>query len=87
MEKWLSAGGQCANLGHVNAVRVYNDCDLAEIAVYDCFFQFRVLILFSVFIYSVSQKKSSLRTCGNFSKTDGNFSTKFYVPIVHSYLR
>ena len=38
-------------------------------------------------IYSVSQKKSSLRTCGNFSKTVWNFSTKFYVPITRSYLR
>jgi len=38
-------------------------------------------------VYSVSQKKSPLRTCGHFSKTDGNFSTKFYVPIVRSYLR
>jgi len=27
------------------------------------------------------------RTCGNISKTAGNFSTKFYVPIMHSYLR
>jgi len=38
-------------------------------------------------IYSVSQKKSPLRTCGNFSKRDGNFSTKFYMPIVRSYPR
>jgi len=39
------------------------------------------------YTYSVSQKKSPLRTCGNFSKTAGNFSTKFYVPIMRSYLR
>ena len=32
-------------------------------------------------------KKSPLRTCGNFSKTIGNFSTKFYVPIRRSYIR
>jgi len=32
-------------------------------------------------------KKSLLRTCGNISKTAGNFSTKFYMPITHSYLR
>ena len=32
-------------------------------------------------------KKSPLRFCGNFSKTVGNFSTKFYVPIVCSYPR
>jgi len=32
-------------------------------------------------------KKSPLRTCGNFSKTVGNFSTKFYIPIMCSYLR
>ena len=38
-------------------------------------------------LYSVSQKKSPLRTCGNFSKTLGNFSTKFYMPIMRSYLR
>ena len=38
-------------------------------------------------LYSVSQKKSPLRTCGNFSKTDGNFSTKFYTPIVRSCIR
>jgi len=37
--------------------------------------------------YSVSQKNPPLRTCGNFSKTVGNFSTKFYMPIMHSYLR
>jgi len=36
----------------------------------------------------VSQKKISPppRTCGNFSKTVGNFSTKLYTPITHSYL-
>ena len=33
------------------------------------------------------RKKSPLRTCGNISKTAGNFSTKFYTPIMHSYLR
>ena len=33
-------------------------------------------------IYSVSQKKSTLRTCGNFSKTVRNFSTKFYTSIM-----
>ena len=32
-------------------------------------------------------KKSPLRTCGNFSKTVGSFSTKFYTPITRSYLR
>jgi len=31
--------------------------------------------------------KKTLRTCGHFSKTVGNFSTKFYVPITRSYLR
>jgi len=31
--------------------------------------------------------KKTLRTCGNFSKTIRNFSTKFYVRIVRSYLR
>ena len=35
---------------------------------------------------SVSQK-IPLRTCGYFSKTVRNFSTKFYVPILRSYLR
>jgi len=39
------------------------------------------------FVYSVSQKKSPQRFCGNFSKTVGNFSTKFYAPIVRSYPR
>ena len=40
------------------------------------------------FIYSVSQKKPPIpRTCGNFYKTVGNFSTKFYTPIRRSYLR
>jgi len=37
-------------------------------------------------IYSES-KNPPLRTCGNVSKTVGNFSTKFYVPITGSYLR
>ena len=37
-------------------------------------------------IYSVSKKNPPLRTCGNFSKTAGNFSTKFYMPITHSYI-
>jgi len=38
-------------------------------------------------LYSVSEKKSPpLRTCGNFSKTVGNFSTKFCMPIMRSYL-
>jgi len=37
-------------------------------------------------LYSVSQKNPPLRTCGNFSKTFGNFSTKFYVPIIRYYL-
>jgi len=38
-------------------------------------------------VYSVSPKKShSLTTCGNFSKTVGNFSTKFDMPITYSYL-
>jgi len=32
-------------------------------------------------------KKSPLRTCGIFSKTIGNFSTKCYMYITHSYLR
>ena len=32
-------------------------------------------------------KKSLLRTCVNFSKAVGNFSTKFYVPIMRSHLR
>jgi len=27
-----------------------------------------------------------MRTCGNFSKTVGNFSTKFYTPIMRSFL-
>jgi len=36
--------------------------------------------------YSVSQKNPPLRTCGNFSKMVGNFSTKFYMPIMRSYL-
>jgi len=40
-----------------------------------------------LWIYSVSQKKSPLRTCGNFSKTECNFSTKFHMPIIRSYLR
>ena len=34
-----------------------------------------------------SKKSPTLRTCGNFSKTVGNFSTKFYTPITCSYLR
>jgi len=34
-----------------------------------------------------SKKSPSLRTYGNFSKTVGNFSSKFYMPIMHSYLR
>jgi len=33
------------------------------------------------------KKIPSLTTCGNFSKTVGNFSTKFYVPIMRSHLR
>jgi len=38
-------------------------------------------------MYSVSQKiPPTLRTCGNFSKMVGNFSTKFYMPITRSYL-
>jgi len=37
-------------------------------------------------MYSES-KKSHLGTFGNFSKMAGNFSTKFYVPIMRSYLR
>jgi len=37
--------------------------------------------------YHVSQKKSPLRTCGNFSKMVRNFLTEFYMPIVRSYLR
>jgi len=32
-------------------------------------------------------KKSPLRFCGNFSKTVGSFSTKFYMSITRSYLR
>jgi len=32
-------------------------------------------------------KKSPLRTRGIFSKTVGNFSTIFYMPITRSYLR
>jgi len=32
-------------------------------------------------------KKSPLRTCGNFSKTVGNCSTKFHMSITRSYLR
>ena len=31
-------------------------------------------------------KNSPLRTCGNFSKTVGDFSTKFYLSIMRSYL-
>ena len=42
--------------------------------------------IFSLYLQCES-KKSPLRTCGNFSKTVGNFSTKFYVPIMRSYLR
>jgi len=38
-------------------------------------------------VCSVSQKIPPLRTCGNFSETDGNFSTKFDVPITRSCLR
>ena len=38
-------------------------------------------------IYSVSQKNPPLRTCGNISETAWNFSTKFCMPIMHSYLR
>ena len=35
----------------------------------------------------MSQKKSPpLRTCGNISKTAGNFSIKFYLPIMHTYV-
>jgi len=47
-----------------------------------CAHPFRVYSAFTVWV-----KKSPLRTCGNFSKTVGNFSTKFYVPITRSYLR
>ena len=32
-------------------------------------------------------KNPPLRTCDNFSKTVGKFSTKFYMPIMRSYLR
>ena len=39
-----------------------------------------------VYMYSVSQK-IPLRTCGNFSKNVRNFSTKFYTPIMYSYVR
>ena len=38
-------------------------------------------------LYTVWVKKIPLRTCGNFPKTVGNFSTKFYMPIMRSYLR
>jgi len=38
-------------------------------------------------VYSVSQKNIRMRTCCNFSKTVGNFSAKFYMPIMRSYLR
>jgi len=38
-------------------------------------------------LYSASPKNPPLRTCNNFSKTVGNFSTKFYMPIMRSYLR
>ena len=41
---------------------------------------------FGLVVHSVSQKKSPLRTCGKFPKTVRNFSTKFYVPIMRSYL-
>jgi len=37
--------------------------------------------------YSVSQKKSPLKISGIFSQTVGNFLTKFYVPVIRSYLR
>jgi len=35
---------------------------------------------------TVRVQKIHPRTCGNFSKTVGNFSTKFYAPIMRSYL-
>jgi len=41
-------------------------------------------------VYSLSKKNPpwrALRACGNFSKTVGNFLTKFYKPIMRSYLR
>ena len=39
-----------------------------------------VFLVLSVFMCSES-KNSPLRFCGNFSKTVGNFSTKFYMPL------
>jgi len=39
-----------------------------------------------VYNYSVSQKNPPLWTCGNFSKTVGNFSTKFYDKLDYKFL-
>ena len=38
-------------------------------------------------MYSKSQKKFPLRFSDIFSQTVGNFWSKFYVPIIRSYLR
>jgi len=46
-----------------------------------------LLCLFSVQIYSVSQKNPPLRFSGIFSQTVGNFLSKFYTPVICSYLR
>ena len=39
------------------------------------------------FFYSVSPKKSPLKFSDIFSQTVGNFQSKFYAPIIRSYLR
>ena len=51
-------------------------------------FSYMVILRVKISLYDIMWvKKSPQRTCGNFSKTDGNFSTKFYTPIMRSYLR
>jgi len=65
----------------IHRPRLAGFTDIERVSLWGCSY-------FDAFcVYSVSQKKSPLRTCGNISKTAGNFSTKFYVPIMHSYLR
>jgi len=50
-------------------------------------FSIQLAVVSLLYMHNVSQKNPPpLRICGNFSKTVGNFSTKFYVPIMCSYL-
>jgi len=67
---------------------IFNKCCIADFLEIKIVKEFlKSANIWRSYVYSVSQKNPPLRICGNISKTAGNFSTKSYMPIVHSYLR